>query len=480
MKAYKTVIFIFSILGILAILCLVFPTEGVKAGSITLEFPTLAEVLAVKEKSVEPELSPEELLQQRREALAAAKDNEYLSYIHNSEARFYFPNEDISFFDDLFVKLENCGNEVIRIVHYGDSQLEEDRMTSYLRERFQEQFGGTGVGMKSVVPLSGATFTCSQSINPEDRIPSFLVYGPAEKRANHRSYGPMGQVAHIDTTTVISFRTRSAEDFPHAQTFQRIRVRMTGNGSLTFNANGQNIPLKCDTTKSIGKVKLYEAMLPKPVTKGYLAASGYMDVHTIQLDGKKGIVMDNVAMRGCSGTIFTNIDRNSIESFYKQEDVALIILQYGGNALPYSKKTDNIISYCNQIKKQIEFFHNIAPKTKILFIGPSDMATSIGGVMQTYPHMTEFVDLLRKAVNEAGAAYWDMFSAMGGTGSMVKWVKARPQLAGEDYIHFTPKGSLQISEILYGTFDVYYKYYRFRNYDRYNMPDSLAVDSLKL
>ncbi|MCF0180434.1 MAG: hypothetical protein HUJ97_09380, partial [Bacteroidales bacterium] len=68
---------------------------------------------------------------------------------------------------------------------------------------------------------------------------------------------------------------------------------------------------------------------------------------------------------------------------------------------------------------------------------------------------------------------------MGGNGSMVKWVKARPQLAGEDYIHFTPKGSRQISEILYDTFDVYYKYYRFRNYDRFNMPDSLSVDSIR-
>lgn len=480
MKAYKIVLFIFSVLGILAFVSFIFPTEGLKAGPVVLEFPSLSEVLATKGTQQEPELSPEELYQQRLQALVNSKDGEYLSYINNSESRFYFPNNDVTFFDDLFLKLENSKKEVVRIVHYGDSQLEEDRMTSYLRERFQSQFGGSGVGMKTLVPMTGATYTCAQSINPQDRIPSYIVYGPQDRRAGHRRYGPMAQVAHVDTTTVVSFRTRSAEDYPHAQTFQRIRVRMQGSGSFSFNAGGSNIPLKCDTTKSQGGVRLYEAILPKPAKNGYLVASGVMDVHTIQLDGMNGIVMDNVAMRGCSGTIFTNIDRNSIESFYKDENVALIILQYGGNSVPYTKKSESIQSFCNQTKKQIEFFHKIAPLAKILYIGPSDMATSIGGKMQTYPHLPEFISSLQKAVNEAGAAYWDMFSAMGGNGSMVQWVKARPQLAGEDYIHFTTKGSRQISEILYGTFDVYYKYYRFRNYERFSMSDSISFDSDQL
>lgn len=479
MKAYKIVIFIFSVLGLLGAISYFFPSEGLKAVTLTLNFPSLSEVLAVNDTPEEPQLSPEELLQQRRDALAAAKNDEYIKYMKTSESRFYLPDSDFTYFDDLFVKLENCENELIRIVHYGDSQLEEDRMTSYLRERFQDEFGGSGVGMKPVVPMTGATYTCSQGINPEGRIPNYKIYA-SDMRAGHRRYGPMAQVAHIDTTTVVSFRTREPENYPHAQTFQRIRVRMQGSGSLTFNANGKNTPLQCDSTKTVGGFKMYEVILSQPTKKGYLVLSGNMDVFTIQLDGANGVVMDNVAMRGCSGTIFTNIDRNSIESFYKDENVGLIILQYGGNSMPYTKKTEKIQEYCNQIKKQIEFFKMISPLSKILFIGPSDMSTSIAGTMQTYPHLPEFVSLLQKAVNEAGAAYWDMYSAMGGKNSMVQWVKARPQLAGEDYVHFTPKGSRQISEILYDTFDVYYKYYRFRNYDRYSMSDSISVDNNQL
>jgi hypothetical protein len=56
-----------------------------------------------------------------------------------------------------------------------------------------------------------------------------------------------------------------------------------------------------------------------------------------------------------------------------------------------------------------------------------------------------------------------MYSAMGGRNSIVNWVKARPQLAGSDHIHFTPKGAKEISNILFDTFQLYYKFYRFRN-----------------
>ena len=40
---------------------------------------------------------------------------------------------------------------VMPVFHYGDSQLEGDRMTSYIRDRLQKRFGGYGLGM---VPAS--------------------------------------------------------------------------------------------------------------------------------------------------------------------------------------------------------------------------------------------------------------------------------------------------------------------------------------
>ena len=131
--------------------------------------------------------------------------------------------------------------------------------------------------------------------------------------------------------------------------------------------------------------------------------------------------------------------------------------------VPYLKDEKKINHYKKQIKQQIEFFKRIEPSACILFIGPADMATKQNGKMASYPQMDNVVTALREAANESGVAFWDMYSSMGGRNSIVKWVNARPQLAGNDHIHFTPKGAKEISEILFNTFQLYYKFYRFRN-----------------
>jgi hypothetical protein len=51
---------------------------------------------------------------------------------------------------------------------------------------------------------------------------------------------------------------------------------------------------------------------------------------------------------------------------------------------------------------------------------------------------------------------------MGGRGSIIRWVEANPQLAGEDYIHFTPLGAKKIAQLLYDTLHLYYRFYLFR------------------
>ena len=46
--------------------------------------------------------------------------------------------------------------------------------------------------------------------------------------------------------------------------------------------------------------------------------------------------LDNVAMRGCAGLVFTSISSEQLRSFYRDGNVRLIILQYGGNSVPYT------------------------------------------------------------------------------------------------------------------------------------------------
>ena len=169
-----------------------------------------------------------------------------------------------------------------------------------------------------------------------------------------------------------------------------------------------------------------------------------------------------MAMRGSSGAIFTTMDREQLRSFYKEENVRLILLQYGGNSVPYLKSDKQVSNYQESVRKQIILLRELAPKAKIIFVGPSDMSTVVNGRRQTYPRLPGIVDSLRIAATESGAAYWDIYGAMGGENSMMQWVAARPALAGSDYVHFTLAGSKKVGDMFCDALLLYYDYYHWR------------------
>jgi lysophospholipase L1-like esterase len=253
----------------------------------------------------------------------------------------------------------------------------------------------------------------------------------------------MATVAQAYGNVRIYFSTSKNENFPHVRDFDRVTV-------LRNNPDGSGLQYLVQEFDSLR-------------SKVTVTVNGPANIYGVLLDQKTGVSMDNVPMRGSSGNIFTRITRNTIEPFFRHENVRLIILQYGGNSVPGLRTEKSLHDFCKEIQRQIRFFQQLAPEAKILYIGPSDMSTRIGGEMRTYTLLPRFVELLDQYVTECGASFWNLFEAMGGTGSMVRWVAARPQLAGEDYIHFTHKGAERVSDLLYETIDTYYNNYKLRH-----------------
>ena len=135
----------------------------------------------------------------------------------------------------------------------------------------------------------------------------------------------------------------------------------------------------------------------------------------------------------------------------------LIILQYGGNTVPYMNREKSIQGYKSSLIAQVKLFKEIAPNAKILFIGPADMATNVKGEKQTYPQLEPTIKILKEVCAETGIAYWSLYDSMGGRNSMLQWVDAN--LAGKDYLHFTREGASKVADMLFDTFLMYYKFY---------------------
>ncbi len=452
MKAHSILLFILSAIAALAVLCHVFPSDGIQLGPVTLRMPSLEEILRGEEDEGE---TPEELMARRMAAIREAKKNDFLDFFANDPARIHLPQDDLAFFDSLFVALDSAGSHRVRIMHYGDSQIEEDRISNILRDSLQTRFGGGGPGLLPVLDQY-YTFSISEGSSAEPR--RYLAYGPAEMRGAAGRYGPLAQKSHYDGTVTTTF-------FPVKENVSPSRYF----NRLTLLSAGSDLYVKCNgaiqepaASDSIRHIVFH---LPDSTERVSVTHSGSHDIYGIMLDRETGVCVDNIPMRGCSGLVFTGIKADQLSGFYNTENVRLIILQYGGNSVPFTKTEKQISDFCSDIARQIVYLQEQAPGARILFIGPSDMSTTIQGKMQTYKQLPAIVDSLRVTAVRSGAAYWDMYAAMGGQGSMTQWVRQSPPLANEDYIHFTRRGAAKMGDMLYETLMLYYEYYKLANYE---------------
>ena len=476
MKPIKTFFFILSIMLILGVCWYFFPAEGLKIGDFPLHFPSYAESLQEEKEEVDVDAVLNEVEQSFEMTCSETMYDSlgfFRDYLKQNPNRIYLPNDDYTYFDVLFSLFETARDEgrTYRIMHYGDSQIEMDRISSVLRQQLQELFGGSGPNM---IPAIQAVPTISVSQH-SNGLKRFTLYGDSTtRRAPHNRYGVMSQFSVVTGEGNITFIQTS-----HSQAFDNAKDISSVSVLLGHNSEGFTASLHCDTLTLERKVlpasdsvSLITWTLPVSVKRGTISFHGNAEIYAVLLDGDPGVAIDNVALRGCSGTIFTRIDESTMRQSFALLDTKLIILQFGGNRMPGIAGAKNISSYMVELEKQINYMKRVAPQATLLFIGPADMGRSYNGKMGTWRGLPELNDSLRAMALRNNVAYWDMFHVMGGEGSMAQWVRHNPPMAGPDYIHFTFRGAQAIGSDLARSFTTYYDFYKLRQH----VPSQEVID----
>ena len=480
MKSIRTLAFILTIILILGAGWFFFPAEGITIGDYTLRFPSLAE----DSKPSETEVDVDAVLDKVTKSFEMSCSDNLLDsmrffrqYLKENPNRIYLPNDDYTYFDPLFNQFEKAQElgKTYRVMYYGDSQIEMDRISSVLRQKLQELFGGSGPNMiPAVQPV--ATISVSQQASGLNR---YAVYGDASnQRANHNRYGVMAQFSQVVGGGSMTFIRSN-----HSQALDNVKKISTVSVLLGRNSQNFTATLKCGDIATEPKVlpandsvSLITWILPEDIQRGTISFKGNAEIYGILLDGDPGVAIDNVALRGCSGTIFTRINESIARQSFKLLDTKLIILQFGGNRMPGITTSKSITPYMAELENQINYIKRVAPKATLLFIGPADMGRSYGGKMGTWHGLPELNDSLRAMALRNKVAYWDMFHVMGGEGSMAQWVKHKPALAGPDYIHFTFTGAQEIGSDLARSFTTYYDFYKLRQH----VPSEKVIEFVNL
>jgi lysophospholipase L1-like esterase len=508
MSPLKVLLSIISLFAVLGIIALIYPNDGIHVGDKTLRYPKLTEIfekqseadsLSDSTAAADPEEAIREMMEAtKRQQFAAFSDSLkfYEDFFEKGRTRFDLPNNDPTWFDRFFLHLELAALEstVVHIVHYGDSQLEEDRISATIREDLQDEFGGAGPGMMPAIMTVPSQTTSHASSGALSR---YILFGPKDEEADHSRYGPLAQLAKLngDATITIQRRKERKGQFPHVGAYKTIRLLTNKSGRLKVRLNvnqtvvdtvGQNddgTPKEKRSTKVVdageptvdtyNKLKVYTWKLKDTTSIAKMYLSGNAEIYAIAADGAYGVAVDNVAMRGSSGTIFHRIDTELLAESYKAMNARLVIMEYGGNLVP-STSSSNIEWTKKLITRQIQAVQKANPDADILFIGPADMARQKDGQWQTYAALNMTIKALREVALDNGAAYWDMHRVMGGNGAMIKWVNKEPALGFTDHIHFTRRGAAYMGDLFCSALRMHYDYFKFR--DRHNISDEKLKD----
>ena len=463
MRARQVLAFIFGVLLLLGAVWAVFPAEGVRVGGKRLRF---ASYRGYVRDATEKKVDVDSVLNALDGRFALHDDTLafYREFFYENPDRIYLPNDDYTFFDPVFRAFERARKEgkTLRVVHYGDSQIEMDRISQNLREALQTRFGGLGTGM---FPALTTTPMATVSHYASGSFAFFtMVVDSTTRRAGHNRYGPLSQVTSLYGGGTVNLRARKEKSTPdHVKTFQTVSV-LYGRASDDFAMTVQSDTLKPRSlTRSSGGVTWTTWTFSRPVDKATVKMDGSAEIYGLTTDGTAGVAVDNVPMRGSTGHILTRIDKDLMKASFELDGTALVILQFGGNFVPAASSSKAISGYMDKVREQIAYFKEVAPAAEILFIGPSDMAISTeDGRIVSYRRLPELVDSLKAVSLRSGAAYWDLYRMMGGQNSMAQWVRHRPAYAGPDYVHFTPAGAKVVGETLSRSLLTYYDFYDLR------------------
>jgi len=342
----------------------------------------------------------------------------------------------------------------VRVIYYGDSQIEGDRVTSFLRQTLRRERGGTGPGL--FLPLMPVMYTKSVWLNSSSNWKRYNYLSYKTKEISHKKLGPFmaicrylpeGVTTSDPEKAFVKIRPSNVADSASA-VYDILRIfyeNKEGKVHVIVKGDGQKL-IEDTLTTGMGyneiKCQLYGARNILIEFEGCVSP----DIYGISIESETGVVVDNIPQRGSAGLEFTMVDRENLMESYNKLSPDLFVLHYGLNIVKNIK--DNYSYYQKGLVRQISLLKEISPLTPILVVGVTDMAANEGDSVKSYSNIPAIVEAQKRATLKADVTFWNSYLAMGGKSSIIKWEQKKPPLAQKDFIHFTGKGADSLSALL--------------------------------
>lgn len=360
-------------------------------------------------------------------------------------------------FYEKLLQLETKKQGNVRIAYFGDSMTDGDMIVKEFRSSLQSRFGGEGVGFVNITSESAPSrSTISHSFSGNWKTLSYL-----NVKFPKKPFGVNGHVFFVKKDTVDPVWVKyKASNVSH--------LTMLNNPTLFYGRSGNrqgvmDVIVGKDTIhKKLNPVNRVNALsLGMGDLKSFKAnftAADSIPFYGFNFDDGKGVHVDNFSNRGNSGLPIATFNTDVMRAFNEKLGYDLIILQYGTNVLNYGSL--NYTWYERKMTNVVNHLRECFPGVAILIVSTADKSTKYDLEMKTDSAVVPLTRAQRKYAVNTQSAYVNLYTLMGGDGSMVKWVEELPARANKDYTHFNFRGAKQISDLIYRQLNKGYEDYK--------------------
>ena len=342
----------------------------------------------------------------------------------------------------------------VRIAYFGDSFIEGDILTGDLRALFQDRFGGSGVGW---VDCSMPVAVVRRTVNLKSNgVAGFAtVKKPFDKGRQGFSQ------RYFVPSEGASVTARGSKSQPHVGSWQHANLFFRTPQAIEINVEAGNMPAYRYQTRASDGVQML-------TTKGEMGAVSYRFTQVspqttlfgIALESGKGVILDNLSMRGSSGVQLGSIPQKTLSDFAHLRPYDLIIVHFGLNEAIKGNTVPLLKMYIKRMKKAIENIRAANTEASLLVVSVPDRDQRSADGITTLKEVKDLVGLQAQLAADSHVAFYNLYEAMGGESSMKKLVDRN--LANKDYTHLSFGGGRQIARKVFPSFIAGFENYKRR------------------
>ncbi len=365
-----------------------------------------------------------------------------------------------SFYGALAASELGYAGAITRVLHYGDSAIGNDGIPGAIRMKMQARFGDAGHGFH-LLGQPNASYR-HQGVRFDEKSAwnhCFIIFGCREKDGH---YGLGGTTFESTGGAEIKLSTATKGAMGRkASRFELWYAGMPKGGNIRVTLDDQE-PITVATAAE----QLEDRWLELKAEDGEhtlavrAAGGGKVRAYGVVLEREvPGVVWDEMSQIGALTRRMLNFDAEHLHSQLRRRDPNLVVFMFGGNDM---NTQGTMQKYREEYTAVIRLFRAAKQPMACLVMAPLDHGEREGSRIITRPIVTKIVEAQRAVAKAEGCAFFDTYEAMGGDGSMGRWVRSNPALGSGDLSHLTHHGHKVVGGLLYRALVAGYVDYRKR------------------